>query len=79
MSGAVLPLPQYAFMAWCLVKHRDNFTFLRLHGVIVKHSDNFNFTVSQHPLKKKTICKKTFYKIYIVGSLGTLVYISNQQ
>jgi hypothetical protein len=22
-----LPLPQYAFMAWCLVKHRDNFTF----------------------------------------------------
>jgi len=20
-------LPQYAFMAWCLVKHRDNFTF----------------------------------------------------
>jgi hypothetical protein len=28
MSGAILPLPQYAFMAWCLVKkHRDNFTF----------------------------------------------------
>jgi hypothetical protein len=29
MSGAIHPLPQYAFMAWCLVKkHRDNFTFL---------------------------------------------------
>jgi hypothetical protein len=27
MSGAVYPLPQYAFMVWCLVKHRDNFTF----------------------------------------------------
>jgi hypothetical protein len=27
MHGAILPLPQYAFMAWCLVKHRDNFTF----------------------------------------------------
>jgi hypothetical protein len=28
MSGAIHPLPQYAFMAWCLVKkHRDNFTF----------------------------------------------------
>jgi hypothetical protein len=26
MRGATLPLPQYAFMAWCLVKHRDNFT-----------------------------------------------------
>jgi hypothetical protein len=22
--------PQYVFMAWCLVKHRDNFTFLPL-------------------------------------------------
>jgi hypothetical protein len=28
MSGDIHPLPQYAFMAWCLVKkHRDNFTF----------------------------------------------------
>jgi hypothetical protein len=26
MSGAISPLPQYAFMAWCLVKHNDNFT-----------------------------------------------------
>jgi hypothetical protein len=28
MSGAIPPLPDYAFMAWCLVKHRNNFTFL---------------------------------------------------
>jgi len=27
MSGAIPPLPQYAFMAWCLVKAQDNFTF----------------------------------------------------
>jgi hypothetical protein len=30
MSGVVLPLPQYSFMAWCSVKkkkHRENFTF----------------------------------------------------
>jgi hypothetical protein len=27
MSGAIPPLLQYAFMAWCLVKRRDNFTF----------------------------------------------------
>jgi hypothetical protein len=26
MSGAIPPLPQYAFIAWCLDKHRDNFT-----------------------------------------------------
>jgi len=24
------PLPQYIFMMWCLVKHRDNFTFYLL-------------------------------------------------
>jgi hypothetical protein len=28
MRGAILPLHQYTFMAWCLVKQRDNFTFL---------------------------------------------------
>jgi hypothetical protein len=27
MRGAIPPLPQYVFMAWCLLKHRDNFTF----------------------------------------------------
>jgi hypothetical protein len=27
MRGAIPPLPQYVFMAWCLIKHRDNFTF----------------------------------------------------
>jgi hypothetical protein len=27
MRGAIPSLPQYAFMVWCLVKHRDNFTF----------------------------------------------------
>jgi hypothetical protein len=27
MHIAIPPLPQYTFMAWCLVKHRDNFTF----------------------------------------------------
>jgi len=27
MSGAIPPLPQYAFIAWWLVKHRNNFTF----------------------------------------------------
>jgi hypothetical protein len=26
MRGAIPPLPQQVFMAWYLVKHRDNFT-----------------------------------------------------
>jgi hypothetical protein len=27
MGGAIRTLPQYTFMSWCLVKHKDNFTF----------------------------------------------------
>jgi hypothetical protein len=27
MRGAIPPLPQYVFIAWCSVKHRNNFTF----------------------------------------------------
>jgi hypothetical protein len=30
MRGTIPPLPQYVFMAWCLVKDRDNFTILFL-------------------------------------------------
>jgi hypothetical protein len=26
--GSIPPLPQYVFMAWCSVKHRDNFAFI---------------------------------------------------
>jgi hypothetical protein len=31
--------PQYVFMAWCLVNHRDNFTFLHL---ILVHMYKYN-------------------------------------
>jgi len=27
MGGVVPLLPQYVFAAWCLVKHKDDFTF----------------------------------------------------
>jgi hypothetical protein len=33
MRGAIPPLSQYVFMAWWLVKHRDNFTFTLPLGV----------------------------------------------
>jgi hypothetical protein len=33
MREAIPPLPQYVFVAWCLVKHRDNVTFLISHEV----------------------------------------------
>jgi hypothetical protein len=36
MRGAILPLPQYVFMAWCLVKHRDIFAFyVYLHYILL--------------------------------------------
>jgi hypothetical protein len=28
MRVGIPPLPQYVFISWCLVKHRDNFTFI---------------------------------------------------
>jgi hypothetical protein len=34
MREAIPPLPQYVFMAWFLVKHRDNFTFLTFYPVL---------------------------------------------
>jgi hypothetical protein len=39
MRGAIPQLPQYAFMAWCLVKHRDNFAlYLYLYLFMLSHS-----------------------------------------
>jgi hypothetical protein len=35
MRGAIPLLPQYVFMAWCLVKHRDNFTLLCNNIIII--------------------------------------------
>jgi hypothetical protein len=38
MREAIPPLPQYVFMARCLVKHRDNFTFTFILGGTVDSS-----------------------------------------
>jgi hypothetical protein len=35
MRGAIPPLPQYVFMAWCLVKHRGNFTIIIIIIIII--------------------------------------------
>jgi hypothetical protein len=48
MRGAIPPLSQYVFMAWCLVKHRDNFTFTFLCEQTTrkqnKKTNNFNYS-----------------------------------
>jgi len=51
MSGAILLLPQYTFMAWCLVKHRDIFYVTILHVVIT-----LNFNLFTKNILKKIIC-----------------------
>jgi hypothetical protein len=38
MRGAILPLPQYVFMAWCSVKHRDNCSFTL--PILIQHAHN---------------------------------------
>jgi hypothetical protein len=39
MLGAIRPLPQYVFMSWCLVKHRDNFAFSVTNRTAVRKSE----------------------------------------
>jgi hypothetical protein len=50
MCGAVPPLSQYGFMAWCLVKHRDNISLplmLYYSNYKVKMENNFcRYTVT---------------------------------
>jgi hypothetical protein len=43
MSGVIPSLPQYAFMAWSLVKHRDNFTFTFY--LILLDTQNISLTI----------------------------------
>jgi len=43
MRGAIPPLPSYVFMEWCLVKHRDNFTFTFYLCVCLPVSLSHNF------------------------------------
>jgi len=38
ISEAIPPLPEHIFMAWCLVMHRDNFTFTLQHFHFLKRS-----------------------------------------
>jgi hypothetical protein len=68
MSGAIHPLPQYAFMAWCLVKHRDNFTFtfftILFAFVPSLNPRNARYHSVQNLLSSRLISKNLKIKIY---------------
>jgi hypothetical protein len=59
MRGAIPPLPQYVLMAWCLVKHRDNFTIYLLPFHLISslyfHLSSFLLHFSLSPLSLTTV------------------------
>jgi hypothetical protein len=53
MSGVIPPLPQYFSMAWCLFKHRDNFTFMYMFNTFGgEHTDGQREFISFSSWKK---------------------------
>jgi hypothetical protein len=57
MSGAVPPLPQYAFMAWCSVKKAQGqlylYLYIYLYHIIIKLDHSLDhFKLSFHPVQE---------------------------
>jgi hypothetical protein len=57
MGGAIPPLPHYTFMAWCLVQHRDNFTF------------TFTFTMQDDILVHTSTMTKSGWLVSVKGQI----------
>jgi hypothetical protein len=59
MRGAILPLPQYVSMVWCLVKHRDNFIFyLFVRFILIPFQKEYKLHIS-------TYVSDSSYRIYL--------------
>jgi hypothetical protein len=67
MCGATPPLPQHIIMGWCLVKHRDSFTFLLLDTVKIDSVPKKIFP-SNRPLSGGLV-----YLICILNLLGICI------
>jgi hypothetical protein len=63
MRGAIHSLLQYAFMAWCLVKHRDNFTRILIELLHAKFMPHF--------IGRVLVCKKSSDVCHPRPSLGS--------
>jgi hypothetical protein len=63
MCGAIPPI----CMAWCLVKHRDNFEFTALKAKDDGNGNNKNYEYNAHSIsiKKFSVSKETFLVIQI--------------
>jgi hypothetical protein len=58
MRGAILPLLQYAFMAWCSDEAQGNFTFYIYIGLQIGYTVNINVG----PLIFKPSCPNCFVR-----------------
>jgi hypothetical protein len=66
MREAILPLPQYAFMAWYLVKHKDNFTFTHMS----KHESKLSLCGSRKScFQWKSFCQNSGRELISMKSL----------
>jgi hypothetical protein len=63
MHGA-LPPPYYVFMAWCLVKHRDNFTFTL--SLVVNVWDNIREPGFPHTKMKYNFPGKFYFETNVI-------------
>jgi hypothetical protein len=72
MGGAILPLPQYAFMAWCSVSGRTETTLPFFTFILISNTLSLLSSLSvrgqvSHPYK--TTCKSIILNILIFNLL----------
>jgi hypothetical protein len=69
MCGAIPPLPQYFFMAWYLVKHRDNctFTFIMTTEVNTHYIVNSEISVEYNAMQLAENISSTRHILHLLG------------
>jgi hypothetical protein len=68
MGGAIPPLPQYVFIAWCLVKYRDNFTLYMLKRKLAQAVAFLVFEKSRRGRQYFLSIHSDDWKCFVMGS-----------
>jgi len=73
MRGTIPPLLQYAFMAWCLARHRYNFTFylFTAYNVSVLHPCTSGWAAGRRNISIVAVC--SFGSNYQIASGAVIV------
>jgi hypothetical protein len=86
MSGAILPLPQYAFMAWCSITKKSTWTilallisfrhnilvFLRFYGPRPLTYDVFQLIFAEKPLTVHEFVQESQQEAVVWGQMLTV-------